>query len=559
MLITDGRSPYVIVLPAKASPSQRRAAQELQSGIEQISGARLAIADDVALLPDHAILLGHTRHSDGLVPGVDWAKLGAEGFRLKTAGPHLLVLGSDIRGTLYGTYELLEKLGVRWLTPKVTRIPKAATIALPALDETQVPDFEYREPYFTEALSKEWAAHLRSNGSNAALDDSTGGKIVYGKFVHTFDELIPRDLYKAHPEYFPLIDGKRKDGYVQRCLSNPEVLALATNRARQWIRENPSATIFSVSQNDNGDYCHCDECKAIADKYGGVQSGLYLWFVNQIAESIAKDHPDKLIDTLAYQFTEEPPKRIRPRDNVRVRLCPINVCEAHRYEKCEQDASRDFLDHLKGWSRLTDSLYIWHYNADFAHYLMPFPDFLQFPYTFRLYKNHGVRGIFAEGDYAPGGGGSDAELRAYVMAKLMWNINANPDDLINEWMAGVYGPAAKPMRRWFDLLHDRTRDPKRHLHIFDAPTEHFFNEDLLDKGDKLFKQAIDLTANDPLAREYVEKAHLDLRYVHLMLHPKAGRTLDAFLADVQKFGITHLSESLTVEAWHKRYLRDAEK
>src|SRR6185295_17638713 len=130
--------------------------------------------------------------------------------------------------------------------------------------------------------------------------------------------------------------------------------------------------ITTVSQNDVDKWCQCDQCNAIVAKYGGVQAGVYLWFVNQVAEAIEKEFPDKLIDTLAYQFTETAPKNISPRANVRVRLCPINVCQAHPYDKDDYPASKAFIDNLANWHKVSgDTLYIWHYTTDFAHYLMP--------------------------------------------------------------------------------------------------------------------------------------------------------------------------------------------
>src|SRR5262249_128109 len=140
-------------------------------------------------------------------------------------------------------------------------------------------------------------------------------------------------------------------------------------------------------------------------------------------------HPDKLIDTLAYLFTEEPPTGIVPRRNVRVRLCPIYACAAHPYEQCTDKRTAAFVQHLKDWARLTDNLSVWHYGTDFAHYLMPFPDFDQFPSSVRLYRRHGVKGIFFQGDSTPGS--SDGELRAYVVAKLLWNNRQDEHTLIH--------------------------------------------------------------------------------------------------------------------------------
>ncbi len=49
-----------------------------------------------------------------------------------------------------------------------------------------------------------------------------------------------------------MIDGKRVSGYVQRCLSNPELVEMAIERVRKWVEEHPDATIIDVSQNDTG-------------------------------------------------------------------------------------------------------------------------------------------------------------------------------------------------------------------------------------------------------------------------------------------------------------------
>jgi hypothetical protein len=558
-LVRNGRSGYRIVVAAEAPPAVRRGAAELQQYLEQISGAKLPIETDAAPLPKRAILVGPSRHTQALGVVLDAARLGAEGFVLKSAGPHLVVAGCGQRGTMYGCSALLEQFGVRWYTPAVTRVPSRKTVSIPALDEIQTPAFEYREPFFYEAFDRDWAARNRTNGFSARLDESTGGKMLYYPFVHSFDELIPRSLYAEHPEYFPVIKGKRTDGYVQRCLTNPDVLRIAIEGVRRWMREHPEAMIYSVSQNDTYNYCECDRCKALTEKYG-AHSGLYLWFVNQVAEAVEKDHPDKLIDTLAYQFTEAAPTGIVPRKNVRVRLCPIACCEAHPYEQCTAPQNQAFLKALQAWSKLTDVTYVWHYNTDFAHYLMPFPDFAEFPAEARLYLRSGVKGIFFQGAYAKGGGGSDAELRSWVMAKLLWDVNLDTDALVTEWMQGVYGPAWKPMRRWFDLLHAKVRDPIAHLYIYDSPTKvpHLTPETLAE-GDRLFDEAERLAAPDATAVDYVAKSRLWLRYTKLVRQPSDSAEFRSFMSDVRKRGITELREGQGIDAWEQQHLAAARK
>ncbi len=556
-LVENGVTSYVILLSAQASPSEQRGAQEIQAHLEKMSGAQLPIvsAGD-APQPRHAILVGRGPHLDGLGLEVDWKSLGDEGFILETVGANIVIAGSPVRGTMYGCYEFLERLGVRWFTPSVTRVPNRRTVTVPSLNEIQKPAFEYREPFFTEAQDKDWAARNKVNGSATQLDDSTGGKVTYFHFVHTFDDLIPRSLYESHPEYFPLIGGKRVNGYVQRCLSNPDVLRLATDGVRQWIREQPAAMIYSVSQNDTARWCECDACKALTAKYG-AHSGLYLWFVNQVAEAIEMESPDKLIDTLAYQFTEAPPKGIVPRPNVRVRLCPISCCEAHPYQKCRAKQNVAFLAHLRAWSRITNTLYIWHYNTNFHHYLLPFPDFAEFPAEVRLSNRSGVKGIFFQGAYAPGGGGSDAELRSYVMARLLWKTGVNSDALVTEWMQGVFGKAWKPMRAWFDLLHRQVRGSSRHFYIYSPAAVSYLSAKVIAAGDRFFGQAAKLAAGDDVASEYVAKSRMWLRYAKIAQHPKAGPEFDEFMADVRRAGITQLREGQSLETWEKTYLERA--
>ena len=120
-----------------------------------MSGADLPVVKDDGPMPDHAIVIGgNNRQLAAVGVKLDSKALGEEGFVLKTAGEHPVLAGTGKRGTLYATTTFLEKLGVRWLTPTITRVPASKNIAVPALDETQTPAFEYREPFFAEALDK---------------------------------------------------------------------------------------------------------------------------------------------------------------------------------------------------------------------------------------------------------------------------------------------------------------------------------------------------------------------------------------------------------------------
>jgi len=517
-LVENGKSTYSICLSSQASPSEKRGAAELQKFLGEMSGAQLPVITDTAKPKGNLILVGRGKLTDKMKLSIDYAKLGDEGFALKTSGKHLVIVGGRQRGTMYGVYTLLDKLGCRWFTREVSRIPKTPTIRVPVLDEAQTPAFEYREPFFTEAFDKDWAARNRINGAAMKLDESTGGKVTYYPFVHSFNQMIPPETYfRFHPEWFSLIDGARRAERSQLCLTNPELLKESVKNVLGWIREHPKARIISVSQNDWTGWCECDNCRRVEQEEGGVHSGPLLRFVNAVAAEVEKQYPDKLIDTLAYWYTEDPPTKVRPRPNVRIRLCPIGACESHPYEKCPRNAY--FMRNLRNWSKITNQLYIWHYNTNFAHYLLPFPDFDELAADIPMYKRHGVVGLFLEGAYPTEGGGENADLRSYVMARQLWDTRTNVDQEVNEFLDAVYGKAAKAMRQYYDWMHQQVRFAPEgrgeHLYIFMHPRAKYLSREFLGRSREIFRQA-DAAADNETIRRRVRQAQLSIDYVDLL-------------------------------------------
>ena len=518
LLVDNGKSEYSIVIGQEASLPEKRAAGELQQFLEEMAGARLPIVTANGPLRSRSILVGDSAALRARKPGFDLESLGAEGYILKMIGSDLVIAGGRPRGTMYGVYGYLDKLGCRWFTQNVSRIPKTPRIPLLALNETRQPSFEYREPFFAEALAKDWAARNRQNGNRMHLDDWTGGKVQYFPFVHSFLQLVPPEKYfEKHPEYYSLIDGKRRPGvHSQLCLTNSGTLRAAVETVREWIATHPEATIYSVSQNDWTGWCECDNCRKVEEEEGGAHSGPLLRFVNAVAAEIEKTHPDKLIDTLAYWYTEAPPSRVRPRPNVRIRLCPIDACIAHPFEQCRHDAY--FMNNLRAWSEITSQLYIWHYNTNFHHYLAPCPDFDELAADIPMYHRHGVVGIFLEGAPTAAGGAENAELRSYVMARLLWDVNTNVRQDIEDFHHASYGAAAPPMLEYFDLLHRQVRTAPggrgAHVWIFDPVTAQYLGQEFLDQAKILFQRAAALAENEDVRRR-VHKARLSIDYVEV--------------------------------------------
>ena len=369
----EATSSYVIVVGAEAIPAEKHAAEEFQHYVEKSTGVRLPMTHNPG--ERKAVYIGPSRALRELAPNVLKEDLGSEEYLLETRQGNLIVLGGRPRGTMYGVYGFLEEfMGCRWFTRDVEKIPRHETFVIPSLDRREKPAFEYREPFFREAFDKNWAARNRVNSIHSHLDESVGDKIHMTGFVHTFNRLVPPEKYfDEHPEYFSMIDGKRTAERSQLCLTNPEVLQIVTDGVFKWIEENPKSTIFSVSQNDWEGPCECPKCRAI-DEAEGSHAGTLIAFCNKVAEAVAERYPDKYIDTLAYMYTQKPPKNIRPHPNLIVRLCHMAPsCDSHPLATCPKNAA--YVEDLRGWTAITDKVYVWHYVTNFSHYLMPFPNF----------------------------------------------------------------------------------------------------------------------------------------------------------------------------------------
>ena len=548
-----GKSDYTIVIGDSATPPERRAAEELQAYLSRATGATIPIAEDGGELPSKAIVVGANRHTSDLVSEAADGVLGAEEHVVRSVGDHIVIVGGSPHGTLYGAYRFLEEVvGCRWYTRDVQHVPTLDALDVSALDIRRKPAMEYREPFFGEAFDADWSVRNYSNSSHAGLVDEHGGKVRYGSqaFVHTFEVLMPvAEYFAEHPEYYSLIDGKRTDDHTQLCLTNPDVLEIVIEGVRKWIRDEPDATIFSVSQNDWTNPCQCDACREI-DEREGSPIGSILTFVNQVAEAIEEESAHVAIDTLAYWYSRKPPKTIRPRPNVIVRLCSIECCFSHPLDTCPENAS--FVEDIRQWSTMCNRLYIWDYVTNFGCYIMPWPNLGVLGPNVRFFAQHNVVGLFEQGSYSSGGGGELAELRSYVLAKLLWDPDTDERAVQDEFIDGVYGAAAPLMREYIDLVQEPAADPGMHMHIFEDIDEGHIRQDIIRRGDALLEQA-EAAAESEDVRQRVEKARLPVWYVLIRRmdedDPARAKLIERFLAVTKREGIVDMGEGRSVEKW----------
>ena len=569
-LATGGKAKVVIVVAPDATVVEKHAASELAAFLKQISGADFPVQDFVTLPAGPALFVGPNALLAQVAPDLKLDSLKPDGVVLESRGPHLVLAGDRPRGTLYAVYTFLEDvLGCRWWSSKVSTIPSQPDLVVPEQHVRYVPALEYREPFWMDAFDADWAARNKSNGSATRLDATRGGKVSYGGlFVHTFFNLVPpAQHFAAHPEWYSELEGKRVGGageYVQLCVTNEELKKFAAQQVLDYLKAHPEANIISVSQNDTDNHCLCATCKKLEEAEGSP-AGPLLHFVNYVAAEVAKQYPDVAIDTLAYQYTRKPPLHVRPLPNVVVRLCSIE-CDFSR--PLTAPSNQKFADDIRGWSSICQRLYIWDYTTNFAHYILPHPNLRVLGPNVRFFVENGVKGIFEQGAYTSLGA-EFAELKAWVLAQVLWNPQRDSDKLVDEFVRGYYGAAAPFISAYIKLIHDEAEARDTYLTCFASVSADFLSLELLGRAEALFGQAEVAAKDDPALLQRVQVARLPVRYVWARrwaeLQDKATRAklpwpgpadelenAKTFSTVAQAYGITMISEGARLDSFEKR-------
>lgn len=561
-LVDNGYSSHAVVIDVAAPKVVRHAAAELVAYLNQMTTATLPIHER-PLGDSTALVLSPVGNPLGSTDCEGCADLGTDGFVMQQRGESLWIQATGGRGVLYGVYALLEDLGCQWFSAAAEYVPKRKDIVLQKRYDKQMPAFAYREVYYYDLADETFAAKMRLNGnaySKGVRDDkrwviAREDHAGWGLWCHTFNQLVSPDLYGTNPEYFSFVDGKRvaprHDG-TQLCLSHPNTVPMMVNSLKNLMANtnrdrpvwaDPEYRYWSVSQNDGMGFCTCDDCRRI-DSAEGSHIGSILHVVNQVADHF----PDKKIGTLSYTYSRKPPKTIRPRANVVIQLCNIETSRDGCNVPIETGAlHRRFREDLNGWRAVSDDILIWDYVVQFQNLVSPFPNFDAFKANINYYRSNHVSAVFLQGNREKGG--EFAELRAYVLAKLLWNPEQDVDSLINTFVLGYYGPAGELIKRYIDTMHVELDKSGLMLSIDGEPESHrkgYLSEALVSHYNALFDEAEARVADrgDLLLR--VREARLPLMYAQLRLQygdvPSLKRLAAEFVDLAEQTDLWMLSE-----------------
>ena len=468
VLVENGQSPYRIVVAVDASIQDYHAAEVLQSHIAEMTGVTLKIVGDDNAAVETEIVIGFNRRTNEFKTTCFSKLFNPEEFQIKTIDKRLVIVGGVPRGVLYGVNSFLtEEWGCRWFAPPLRRIPKYEQLKLPQTDRRYQPPFEYRDTWSPSGRDNTWSFHNFQNKDFASLRPEQGGRAGFSHsyMVHTIKRLVQPEKYlKSHPEYFWTgnVDQPRKipggrAGDIGLCLSRPVVAKIASETLLRSKREDPEGDLlYSISAGDNNDWCECPLCMAAYGREPRDPHGTQWFNFASRVQWLLRGQPDApKICMLAYGYTPVPPAKPVRNNNITVMYASLASCQLHAIDNSNCNSA--FRERLAGWQKCTDSVYVWLYKVNFNGWGWVHPNLDTLARDLRYLRDKGVRGVFFQESQSGNDGkrfDSDMnELRAYMIARLMWNPDLDWRELRREFCDAYYGPdAAAVMIKYMDNI-----------------------------------------------------------------------------------------------------------
>ena len=440
-------SEYTVVIPESPGKYDQIAADFLVRFIGEATGVTVRQTTD-AESADHMILVGTTAYDIEEVRTAR-SEIRNDGYVMLTDGGNLYITGALDRGTLFGVYDFLEKyLGVRMYggvtypeKQEMYEIKQNLRVDIPAdLYSVYSSPVAYRRTSWT-AVNDGWAYFPFWDCYNSSEFKYTASGMCHtiAHFAETGGDLSPNP-----------------------CLTDENIYRTVLKNVRRELENKPDAQYVNISQTDGTSHgCRCQNCRAVEAEEESP-SGPWIRFVNRIADDIKEDYPNVMVETLAYAFTEKPPKITKPAENVAVCLCTISCCFAHAINDPDCPQNVTFTNYVKGWSEICDNLKIWTYSGNFhgidngdKNFA---PNFRVIRESVKFFIDHNVTGFYVEGQQHPADRVSTVmgELRAYLWGRVLWNPNITEEEFkayTDDFMNYYYGDAGPLILKYVDTVY----------------------------------------------------------------------------------------------------------
>lgn len=494
-LIKDGKSDLKIVLPSESTDSEKYAARELNRIFEGTAGVTLPVTTDSESVSGNYISIGKTTFA--AAAGIsENADTGFGGYALKTKNGNLFIDSRTESGKINGVYGFAEEnLGYRYYASDEIKYKKTTEARLRMFDEVKKPSFDGRNVFSYETVyNHENAVRLKCNGITSSWSSSYGEPSLWSSLhdmSNVFQLLYVKDYYPEHPDWFYVAEqyAKKKDEFAS--MSDSEFYEIAQKYSQicytkgyyddekggmfdtyvdnliGYIKNEPGRELFMLGMGDNKLICNCEQCTKDIAEY--KMSGVVMRFTNKVAKRIKEwiqnesGTPDRKIYLVvfAYLTAMEPPVKYVERqpvpiddsvvaeDNVMIRIAPL--VDSNFYWQIDDSEHNSFMaNNINGWKQISSNYAIWDYRLYFHYLFVPYPVWNTIKSNLVVYKNLNVIDVYHQG-YAetpvPFG-----KLDDYVRARLLYDLDLDPDTLTDDFIDNYYKQAAPYIREYRDLL-----------------------------------------------------------------------------------------------------------
>ncbi len=510
-LVTNGVANIEIVKPSSASDPEDfeyQAAYNLKEYLEKITGVTVVTKHEDETILKIPVYVGRCLASQHLAGTVE--ALINDGYVIEINETSIHLLGKNDLATRFAVYGFLEDyMDVRWFLPEVwgdgfpenmgTHIPQKETIELETTLDLQDPSFRYRYIGRRESREEQWTI---CNKMNFIRDDVHGFQT--NAHAHSFRHFInpgkvhwdyrdypePNQLhYWDFPEYFRMLDGKFLDSdsleamtpdqaaAIKLNVGNPAVRDAMVEEVIGYIDDHPEVEIINLFPNDGRAFCESpqsklmdgenleaftvelvnDQGRKLGEEYGRVLSKRYTMFYHDVTEMVLARKPDTLLMTGAYSAYNYAPLEVdEPAFITDYKLDDsVMLFITHSWEHNHPIRDRSTLpncyfdDSVEDWKRLYSSLGVYEYYRKGAMNELPFPIIHSIRHDIPYYHDNGFSLFYTQfglediGTYG---------LNYYIAAKLVWDVSADVDELLEDFYTKFYGDAADHMRLYHQTL-----------------------------------------------------------------------------------------------------------
>ncbi|MGN1078080.1 MAG: DUF4838 domain-containing protein, partial [Candidatus Gallimonas sp.] len=577
VFIDNGETEYKIVYSSSLSTVEMQAVSELIDLFYTGTGIVLEKAtDDGAVWSETAkyICVGENGYSESAGVAADPARTGTNGYRLITQGNSVFILGGGSWGTVWGVYDFLEEqLGYHYYYADEIYFDaeKCENSVLVSLDKTEKPDWEWRLAGDGEGgNNRELRTRMRMQEANDVW--ATNGTISYG---HTFFSPSNRNYgfvplakcLSSHRNWYNLGYDGAESSPTSLCFSrDPEGLCeQVLSEIVKLIETCEDMNSVNFSQLDGPYWCYCPECCKIMDRYGGSPSATQVLFMKNylgpaLAEYTAAHCPERKIVVYMYAYwtTKAPPvftdaqiEELKMPDN-----CGVQYCTGFPEKSAVVDLAE--YGYAEGWRKITQNFAVYDYAENFNAYLMHFDDYNKLQSNISYFHEAGGvihYNLMAYGNLV----NSDwSRLHMYLESNLLWDVDADVNELTEDFFDHYYKDAAEYMKEWFysyrawSVLFDTSAHGGVSL-----PLQQCRNYDKL--AQKAFNAILKYKYSDPeLYGRLYDRINLEtLCYRFNLLNSYQYSIEDlksyavAFRNDCGYFGIQRVSEFAGLDTWYQ--------